>query len=108
MTVDFVQDAVAFLSDAYWAIGSLVVLGGFVLFIAELISQRRTRERAPQVVSITTDQRSAVNSEPFGAMGGESQPRLQLEPPSRALPSGTAITENKKADDAVNAEGRQR
>ena len=50
--MDLLRDAVAFLSDAYWATGFLVVLGGFVLFIGEVISHYGRRRKPPRVVNV--------------------------------------------------------
>ena len=49
----FVGDLIERLSDLYWATGALVVLGGFVLFVAEVVSHLlRRRERGPRVVNV--------------------------------------------------------
>ena len=95
--MDLIRDAVAFLSDAYWATGLLVVLGGFVLFIGEVISFRRHRRAPPRVVNIFVE-RSPEPPEYAQARLAEQASPLELGPPPAALPVGMAPRVNYPAN----------
>ena len=92
--MDQIRDVVAFLSDAYWAAGFLVVAGGFVLFVVEVISKRPRRSESPRVVSISTEASGAAGKAPR-ALATRPGPGLEAGPPPRALPPGSGA---RKAD----------
>ena len=90
--MDLIRDAIAFLSDAYWATGFLVVLGGFVLFIGDVVSHYRPRRTRPRVVNVTVE-RGPEARRPGHGLAGNQPPRLQRGRPQAALPSGTVPRE---------------
>lgn len=69
------------LSDLYWATGFLVVAGGFVLFVAEVVSHLvGSREHTPRVVNVHIENVWVdARSEPRGEL------RLEDEPARNAL-----------------------
>ena len=102
--MDLLRDAVAFLSDAYWATGFLVVLGGFVLFIGEVISHRGKWRAPPRVVNIFVE-RSPEPPEYAQARLADRASPLELGPPPAALPVGTAPREDDSA--GLDAPGKE-
>jgi hypothetical protein len=82
--VALVGDLIERLSDLYWATGVLVVLGGFVLFVAEIVSHLlRRRERGPRVVNVHIE-KAWIDARSVGAIG---TPRPDQEERA-ALPPG--------------------